>query len=637
MLLVQRNRHPIGGLSKQLNYIDGLRALAVASVLFYHAGFNVPGGYVGVDVFFVISGFLISRIVYAQIDAGTFSLSTFYIRRVRRIAPALIAVTATTSVAASVILQPVELVNFAKAVIATTLLLPNVFYFAVTGDYFSPDAAELPLLHYWSLGVEEQFYVLFPLIALLSSHRRFVVVLGALLGSLIAAQIALASNPSAGFFLPGARACELLLGCLISLHREHSRIYPAIGAIAATLGMGCIVCAVFVYNDEILFPGLAAMLPAGGAALVLWGCLQRDNIVSIGLGAFPLVYVGRISYSLYLVHWPIVFFAARLFPDADPTTRGSLVVLLSTVLAAGSYEFIEQSFRQNLRLWTPPRLVLATGISAIAIFAFGGFVVRSDGFSRELEGSAQALESFKYDYKPHFREGSCFLKTDQRGNEFDAVACLPGSSERPKAFVWGDSSAAGIFLGISRVLTDAGYVTGQLTAAGCPPVVDYSSGKRRYCREFNDIAFARIVAELPDLVIVSAMGWPLDEDGEALTRATLDRLRSVGIKVVILGPPPMYRNPVPSLLIKRARKGDVSPLSGRDLDPKCSVLDGELRTRAKNWGVNYVSIIDHFCSFGQCPMMIDGIPAAWDKFHWTAPASISAARSVVPRILGGGS
>ncbi len=623
-------------MSKHLSYIDGLRAVAVLSVLFYHAGFNVRGGFVGVDVFFVISGFLISRIIYTQIDDGTFSLKSFYVRRVRRIAPALIAVTAATSGGAVIILQPDELVTFAKSVISAVFLVPNAFYFALARDYFAPAAAEHPLLHYWSLGVEEQFYMFFPLIVLLAARYRFAVVLGAILGSLIAAQITLAINPSAAFFLPGARACELLLGCLISIEGTRSRRYPAFGALAAALGLGCVGYAVFGYDDDMPFPGLTAMVPAMGAALVLWGCLQRKNIVASVLGVPPLAYIGRISYSLYLVHWPIVFFAGRLFPDEDPIVRGSMVVVCSAALAAGCYALIEQPFRQNLRVWTPPRLVAFAGLSTVVFLGVGGLVVVNGGFSNESKAQRQALKSFQYDYAPYFREGSCFLRTEQRGTEFDAEACLPGPSGRPKVFVWGDSSAAGIFFGLSHVLAGAGYDSGQLTAAGCPPIVGYSSRKRPNCREFNDVAFAHIAAERPLLLIISGLDWPREGDGDALTKSMLDRLNALGIKVVILGPPPMYRGPVASLLIKRIRKGEVLPLSGEDLDPKCLVLDSDLRARAKTWGVSYVSIIGNFCTAGQCPMMIDGLPTAWDKFHWTAPVSISAAKSVMSDILRAG-
>ena len=289
--------------------IDGLRAVAVLSVVAFHLGITkTPGGFVGVDVFFVISGYLISSIVFYEIASSRFSIVNFYERRIRRIFPALFAMLAGFSVLAAVYLLPTELVNYAKSLLAATASASN-FYFWQHSGYFDAPLSQ-PLLHTWSLAVEEQFYLTFPLFLVVvrkvfpDKLRTAVVALFAM--SLIASAVVVARNQSAAFYMPYTRAWELLLGTLLSLGM-FPRMNSWLQRNAATIaGLAMIAFSVVFYSERTLFPGLSALVPCVGSALIIGAGETGPSVVSRFLSWRPMVFIGLISYSLYLWHWPIV-------------------------------------------------------------------------------------------------------------------------------------------------------------------------------------------------------------------------------------------------------------------------------------------------------------------------------------------
>lgn len=284
--------------------IDGLRAVAVLGVILYH--FEVwpfSGGFVGVDVFFVISGYLITGIIANDLQADRFSILTFYQRRVRRILPALVACVAATSVAGLFILLPNELQDLGQSLIATALFASNIYFWSQSG-YFAPAADTQPLLHTWSLAVEEQFYIAFPLIlaAVWRWNRRALVptLLVLALLSLGVSAYQVQQAPQAAFYLSIGRGWELLVGSLIALCRSHLDKVPAT---CAWLGLAAIVASLVGYNEQMPFPGLAALLPCLGAAAIIVSA--PGTMVGNFLSSSPMRGIGLISYSLYLWHWPI--------------------------------------------------------------------------------------------------------------------------------------------------------------------------------------------------------------------------------------------------------------------------------------------------------------------------------------------
>ncbi len=348
--------------------IDGLRAVAVLAVLLFHAGVpGFAGGYVGVDVFFVISGYLITSILMLDLERGRFSIVRFYERRARRLLPALLAVLAFVTALAWLLLLPEKREAFSEALLAVALFCSNV-YFWRQSNYFAPVAEENPLLHTWSLAVEEQFYLFFPLVLLLlwPLGRAWITraVAAASLVSIATAELASTAHPAANFFLIPSRAWELGAGALVALtlglrSPGASRRADA----AAALGMAMVVVSVFMFDDRTPFPSLLAVLPVGGTVLIIVGAQPRGGIGRL-LSSAPVVHVGLISYSLYLWHQPLLAFA-RLTSDGEVAAPMVAAALLaSLVLAELSWRFVEQPFRAHAaRPWSRRSIFVGDGPS----------------------------------------------------------------------------------------------------------------------------------------------------------------------------------------------------------------------------------------------------------------------------------
>src|SRR6056297_20083 len=332
--------------------IDGLRALAVLPVLAFHAGLApFSGGFVGVDVFFVISGYLIAGLILPRIRAGRFSLLEFYERRARRLLPALFVVMAVSGALAAALFLPAELREFGQSAVAATLFASNVLFSRETG-YFETEAALKPLLHTWSLGVEEQFYLLFPLLLMALAARRagrvaLVPVLAALaLASLALAAWAVPRAPAFAFYLLPTRLWELMLGALLAVAPLPALRRRAVREAAAAAGLAAILWAMLRYSEATPFPGPAALLPCLGAALVIHAGASGPTAVSRALSLGPVVFVGLISYALYLWHWPVLVFAEYAAVRELTTVETGAALALSGVLAALTWRFVERPFRR---------------------------------------------------------------------------------------------------------------------------------------------------------------------------------------------------------------------------------------------------------------------------------------------------
>lgn len=288
--------------------VDGLRAVAVLLVLFHHLGFSLfSGGYVGVDVFFVISGYLITRLITHEIREKSFSFGRFYTRRVTRLAPALLATIAGALIVGFFVFTPQDFADLGQSAIYSIISVVN-FHFWSTAGYFDTEALQKPLLHIWSLAVEEQFYFIWPiaLILLLKLNRTLIIstIFIIIIASTAAAQYVLPLDPDAAYYLLPFRAAELAIGALLCFvppigNRIARNILPIIG-------MGAIVASGVLYSRETPFPGVAALLPTVGTALIIMS--GGLNFTAQALRLPPVVYIGKISYSLYLVHWPLIVF-----------------------------------------------------------------------------------------------------------------------------------------------------------------------------------------------------------------------------------------------------------------------------------------------------------------------------------------
>ncbi len=617
--------------------IDGLRAIAVLGVLLYHLDARlVPGGYVGVDVFFVISGFLISKIIYGEIEAGSFSIARFYVRRARRILPALLSVILLTSVAAMLVLYPTERVQYAQSVIASVLFSAN-FYFHATLNYFSPAADEIPLLHLWSLGIEEQFYILFPLLALLLTRLRrrlFTVVLVVLfLASLLACVRTLAVDPSSAFYLLPFRSFELLLGCLIALVPSAWQPHRKLAATFALLGLAAIGGAMYGFGKNTPFPGVAALLPCAGAALLLMA--QGQGYIGRLLAAPTMVWVGKRSYSLYLFHWPVIVFAHRLWPDSASLAWVPVLALVAVALAHLNYELIEQRLRIAGPSWSHARVLTSSALSIVLVAAAGTVVMVQKGFQGSQDAQiAKVLVTLDYNPSVDYRSRTCFLDPDQPPDQADVSSCVPAKGQ-PRAMLWGDSHAIHFLKGFEPTFAAKGYRIGALTASACPPLVGVEIGERPYCKAFNDFALARLVQEKPDVVILSAL-WYADPAWMTALDTSISTLRAAGIRVVVLGISPMFKQRVPLLIADRMRAGTDPNYSVDDLDPNwVDAPQAMMKAHfAGRTDATFISVMDRACDGKRCPLMVDQEhPMYYDIAHLTPKGSAYYADMLTPLIL----
>ncbi len=451
--------------------IQGLRGVSVLAVLIFHLAVGLPGGFVGVDVFFVISGFLMTGLIAEEfIGAGTFSFAAFYSRRIRRIFPALLVMILVTTGLGYFLLFPGDYKEFAQSGLYAALSLGNVFFYLSTG-YFDIPAESKGLLHTWSLGVEEQFYLIWPpvMIALLwlAKHRRVSAawwLLGIVAAGFLVSVYGVLTNPKAAFYLLPARLWELAAGGFLVLAPRLSR--PWLNETLPAAGLGLILWSVLFLSPEQLFPGWNALPAVVGAALLI-NPASASSFAARLLSFQPLQFVGRISYSLYLWHWPFIVFWRQYRSGAALTlTDAAIVAAASGLVAFASWRWVEQPFRKPF----PVKATLPLGLGSAAAVAVVAFVVvEQNGFPARVAPRMEALSSLETMW-----DWNC----PQRG-PFD-IDCAVGADWRTAAgrgVVWGDSHAEHLL----PLLDLAGRKAGRAIAlfGDCPPIF-HSGGLRRY-------------------------------------------------------------------------------------------------------------------------------------------------------------
>jgi peptidoglycan/LPS O-acetylase OafA/YrhL len=492
--------------------IDGLRAIAVIAVVAFHAGIPaVSGGYVGVDIFFVISGYLITSVIFNDIDNGKFSIAKFYARRAKRILPALFAVLLFCYVLACVLLSASELKTFANDAFATIASSSNIFFWLKSG-YFAPNAELNPLLMTWSLGVEEQFYLFFPLLMILLSkfrkQKREVAIVLLLIVSLALSVWGTRNYPTATFYLLPSRAWELAVGALIAIREagkngRWNAIGPWLANLLSILALASLAIPIFFYTRSTPFPGLAASLPVAGAALLVItpGSWFNRTILS----SRPMVFVGLVSYSWYLLHWPLLSFA-RILSDRMSLWTAITIASISFLLAIVSHRLVEQPFRKSSSddktiLQRYLALALCMIIPLVAVHFSDGWPARFPGLS-QVEASGLELKT-----------DSCLAGYGATAPNLSAECDPDVPPNTPGVALLGDSHAAALAGALRRLGKNKGFRVLEFTKSSCPALLGVTrlmSGHPhhdRECAAFNKNVIALIQQDKSIRVVILAGFW----------------------------------------------------------------------------------------------------------------------------------
>ena len=631
---------PLNQVATQARYlpdIDGLRAIAVLAVLFFHVGFQgFSGGYVGVDVFFVISGFLITRLIRDQIAAGNFSFSGFYLRRARRLFAALFFTLLVSFAAAYILFSPEHLEQFGGSLLYVILSVAN-FYFWGESGYFDTAAQFKPLLHTWSLSVEEQFYLVWPLtlFVLLRKTPRwlpplFIVAAGAL--SLLLGSRWLVTDPSGAFYLAPFRVVEFAFGAILVWLITRQPKHPVVVEAMVLGGLGLIAYAVVTFTPETSYPTINALAPCIGAALVIhagsarYSGLLLRNSLAVG--------IGLISYSLYLIHWPIVVFYGYYKADLTAVERHAIIGA-SLAAATLMYWFVEQPFRRGFRAATPSAfgfvcalLALILSLPAANAWANGGWPWRfGAGIAADFDLDMLRMNTLRY------------LNDHVSGVQF--------TTDRRKVLVVGDSHAGDISNTLSMVLDPKAYevrlqtlndlcflfiATGEAPAGS--KVRPFNTAR---CKDELASYRASLKVSHADVVVFSAA---FTKRTAAVARDAIEMTRRLSqhgrearkelgvpqdeVDIVLMGRAPEFSN-LQTKVLKGLSAGETAAEINRDAfawkDEDGPRINSVLATAAEAAGVAFVSKEDVVCPERTCTVLSDtGELMLWDASHWTVDA-----------------
>jgi peptidoglycan/LPS O-acetylase OafA/YrhL len=604
--------------------IDGLRAISVLAVILFHA--KVPGftgGFVGVDVFFVISGYLITQILMTAPERGMAAqLHTFYVRRCRRILPALIVMLLVSTAIACWLFLPADLLQFGKDLSATALFAANVLAW-YSGGYFDLQTPFAPLAHLWSIAVEEQFYVLFPLFLLTNRRARrrtLALIASAAVLSLALCVWASYDHPRANFFLTPTRAWELLLGSLVALGVGRSlstlRMRGALAGAALVALLACVIG----YDGGMRYPGLYAMVPCASAAIILLTADGLRSGVGRWMSAPALVFTGLISYSLYLWHLPLLAFAS--YYSVLPLTPGREAALLGAIylIAAASWRYVEAPVRGRILLPIDSRFLKTACGATIAIALLGAGLWASRGLVGRLDEADATFIGAPSD-RLRLDAMNCSLRSLNEVAAGSLCSYGPTSPSAAEVLVWGDSHALALLPAYQQIAAARNVHVRLATRSACRPLLDASSGAeapvgRQRCREFNRALVDALDRINPALVIMAAYWTYPDVDVmppeaarsgdapfEAAFEHTLRAIRAPGRKICVIGDVPRQKHRMPYAFVAARRRG-LDPasiaVSSEEADRQLHEVNGYFADLRQRDGFSFVDLKSALCAGSTC-------------------------------------
>lgn len=666
--------------------IDGLRAIAVLSVVGFHAfPLWVKGGFIGVDIFFVISGFLISTIIIESLQKKSFSFAEFYGRRIRRIFPALLMVLVSVYALGWFVLFADEYIQLCKHIAGSAGFVSNFILWKESG-YFDNSAETKPLLHLWSLGIEEQFYIVWPLLLFVAWRKRFnllTITIGLLLISFFLNIKGVRKDIVATFYLPQTRFWELLTGSVLawlSLQKKPilgtvsqkldcwvSRIIYAqvpenggktLRDVQSIVGVILIALAIFGIKKEYSFPGWWALFPIIGALLIIQaGARAWVNRVVLSNGL--LVWVGLISYPLYLWHWPILSFARIIEGELPSREIRAAGVVVSVLLAWLTYKLIEKPIRFGGR----QKFKSYCAIAGMLIIGIVGYITQhNDGLAVRMKHQAEFISYFenerpeqkyfqkinKYSlwkqecaffdidrYRAGTLEGSA---TDSKPRESIASSCFTRDPGIPKSILlWGDSHAQALSPGLQKYLPPD-YQLLQIATSACKPDVNSLGPSDSQCKQSNYFAIKTIQEVKPDIVVL-AYHPSSAEDSPEIRIEISKRILALGAeRVVLVGPSPTWKSDLPKLLARSRVHMPKRMKNG--LSEEIMLLNSSLKSKANgSEDIEYADVIDVFCNEDGCLTYLgDDVKTgvtSWDYGHLTPIASeFLAEQYLVGKIIG---
>lgn len=656
--------------SKYRPDIDGLRAIAIISVIAYHAGFpGFSGGFVGVDVFFVISGFLITSLLFDEANrTGRVSLSTFYARRIRRLMPAGLVVVTATLLLGAFFISPVadDQKTLARSAIAFAYFWSNFFFFKKTGGYFDDPSFNLPLLHTWSLAIEEQYYLIWPLIMVglfffsgekrtqvgVMRSRGIWILAGMLVISLSLSVVLTKEHQNFTFYLLPARIWEFAIGGLVGLAGTafYNRLRPWAEALAFT-GLALIVYSIVAFTHETPFPGWAATLPVFGSALLIMGTTSNEQgYLRRALGIKPFIAIGLLSYSWYLWHWPLLSIYRIYNLGEQDLLANAVIVVIALLLAWQTYLWIERPiriYRPGLFKHTRSTLLIGLGMCLVTFTLANGLLKWHK--SQNKSDKYAAIAAARNDHSPY--RDTCSLNGQIPFNELPQKACTHGpDGKAPQILLWGDSHADHFMPMLMDKFSD--LTVYQLTMSGCVPTLGYETATPappKFCATFNQRVFEEIT-ELKkkglEAIVISAR-WPSYLWQASISRseqqanaapvapqkmvqarlemqknfaAMLDALERAGLRVLVLAPTPelVYFAPQCIGLNRGAYCDAPRTLNDTFLVDTTKALAEVIKPHANT---RLAHVVDFFCDQASCFAQRDGKILYLDDDHITGTAA----------------
>lgn len=602
--------------------IDGLRALAILPVLFFHA--HVPGfsgGYVGVDIFFVISGFLITRIIAAEIDGGDFSLVRFYERRFRRIIPALTVMIVAVLAAAAWLYLPGDIEGVPRSALAATLFASNIWFYTDTG-YFSGGADVKPLLHTWSLAVEEQFYIGFPLLLMMLAsfgNRRKTLIIASVAALSLTLSILLYRDGSGfAFYLLPTRAWELLAGGLLALGAVPVAQRQWVREAIAWAGLLAICGAILFYDRTTAFPGYAAILPVAGATALL-NAAPGTSAAAL-LQFRPFLWIGLLSYSLYLWHWPLIVFTEYATDKALYGLPRIAVITGAFGAAFLSWRFVERPFRNRAKL-SGRAIFIMTGGAMTLLLLLSIAMIAMGGWNGRFSPAALRLMTAKHDVSP--------LRKQCHDSFVRGIRpCVIGNAAQADTMLWGDSHGVEMAYALSLAQPSHGII--ERTTSSCPPVLNLERKDPR-CARANQANFDALRNNPAIRRVYLVAFWANGTSDDAAFVAKLDQtiaaIDRLGRQVILIGPVPPHPFDVPRRLAHMSRP----PQHGDILGVSPTVVKARtvrLRAMFDRWHARGITVIDpvsRLCDRRGCAVARDGKPLYFDSHH----LSVTGARIVI--------